>query len=182
MKWEVISSEYIYKHSPYVQLRKDVCRQPDGKIVPAYYVAELPLSVIIFPVVDDKVMMIQQYRHPVEDILWEFPGGFTEVNESPETTALRELEEETGYKFTSMISLGKVAANPGILNNYTHLFIADGDYQKTKQQQDVNEDIQVNFFSFDELNEMIKQNGILQSMHLNACFLSLIHLGKLKFS
>jgi hypothetical protein len=75
-----------------------------------------------------------------------------------------------------------VAANPGILNNYTHIFIANGDYEKTKQQQDVNEDIQVKFFSFDELNEMIKQIGIIQSMHLNACFLSLIHLGKLKFS
>ena len=182
MKWEVVSSEYIYKHAPYVQLRKDVCRQPNGKIVPAYYVAELPLSVTIFPVVDNKVMMIKQYRHPVEDILWEFPGGFTEANESPASAALRELEEETGYKFDSVISLGKVAANPGILNNYTHIFITAGSYQKTKQQQDDNEDIAVKFFSFNELNEMIRKNEIAQSLHLNGCFLSLLHLGKLKFS
>jgi hypothetical protein len=34
------------------------------------YVVELPLSVIIFPVVENKIMMIQQYRHPVEDVIY----------------------------------------------------------------------------------------------------------------
>ena len=97
-------------------------------------------------------------------------------------SALRELEEETGYKFSSLKELGKTAANPGILNNYTHLFIADGNYEKTEQQHDEHEDIHLQFFSFDELIEMIRNNEILQSMHLNACFLSLMHLGKLKFS
>ena len=64
MKWETLSSEYLFRHEPYVVLRKDVCKQPNGKIVPAYYVAELPMSVIVFPVVDNKVMLIKQYRHP----------------------------------------------------------------------------------------------------------------------
>lgn len=182
MKWETLSSEYLFRHEPYIVLRKDVCKQPNGKIVPAYYVAELPMSVIIFPVVDNKVMLIKQYRHPVEKVLWELPGGLSEKNESASEAALRELEEETGYKFSSLTSLGETAANPGILNNYTYLFIAEGSYEKTKQQPDDNEDILIQFFSFEELIEMIRKNEILQSMHLNACLLSLMHLGKLRFT
>jgi ADP-ribose pyrophosphatase YjhB (NUDIX family) len=181
MKWETLSSEYLFRHEPYIVLRKDVCKQPNGKIVPAYYVAELPMSVIVFPVVDNKVMLIKQYRHPVEEVLWELPGGFSEKNESASVAALRELEEETGYKFSSVKELGKTAANPGILNNYTHIFIANGNYEKTLQQHDEHEDIHLQFFSFEELIEMIRNNEILQSMHLNACLLSLMHLGKLNF-
>lgn len=182
MKWEKLSSEYLFRHEPYIVLRKDVCKQSNGKIVPAYYVAELPMSVIIFPVVDNKVMLIKQYRHPVEEVLWELPGGFSENNESGTDAALRELEEETGYKFSRVKELGKTAANPGILNNYTYLFIAEGSYEKTKQQQDDNEDIQIQFFSFEELIKMVKKNEILQSMHLNACLLSLMYLKKIRFT
>lgn len=180
MKWKVISSEYLYKHEPYIILRKDVCSQPNGKIVPAYYVAELPLSVTIFPVVDNKIMMVKQYRHPLEKVLWELPGGFAEKDESPDKAAIRELKEETGYLFTSVIYLGKTAANPGILNNYTHMFIAAGNYEKTGEQFDENEDIEIGFFSFEELHEMVKRNEIVQSLNLNAILLGLMHLGKLK--
>ena len=68
MKWEIISSEYLYQHPPYFVSRKDLCRQPNGKIVPAYYVVELPASVIAVPVTGDKVVMIKQYRHPVGEV------------------------------------------------------------------------------------------------------------------
>lgn len=182
MKWNVLSSEYLFRHEPYVVLRKDVCSQPNGKIVPAYYVAELPPCVIIFPVVNNKVVMIKQYRHPVEEVLWELPGGFIEKDELPEKAAIRELIEETGYSFSSVTFLSKTAANPGILNNYTYLFFAEGEHEITGQQPDDNEDIEIGFFSFEELKEMIFKNEIIQSMHLNVCFLALLHLGKLQFT
>src|SRR6185436_5929453 len=101
--------------------------------------------------------MIKQYRHPIEEVLWELPGGFTEKDELPANAAIRELKEETGYVFSSVAWLGKTAANPGILNNYTHIFIANGEYHVTDQQPDANEDIEIGFFSFDELRSMIEK-------------------------
>ena len=182
MKWEIISSEYLYQHPPYFVSRKDLCRQPNGKIVPAYYVVELPASVIAVPVTGDKVVMIKQYRHPVGEVSWEFPGGFTDDNESTLDAAKRELQEETGYVFDSCEYLGKVAANPGILNNFTSIYIAGGDYKKIGQSFDGNEDIELQLFSFDELMEMLLNNKIIQSLHTNAAYMALMYLGKLKYT
>lgn len=182
MKWEIISSEYLYQHPPYFVSRKDLCRQPNGKIVPAYYVVELPASVIAVPVTGDKVVMIKQYRHPVGEVSWEFPGGFTDDNESTLDAAKRELQEETGYVFDSCEYLGKVAANPGILNNFTSIYIAGGDYKKVGQSFDGNEDIELQLFSFDELMEMLLNNKIIQSLHTNAAYMALMYLGKLKYT
>ncbi len=77
MKWEVLSSEYLTRHPPYFIARKDVCKKPDGTIIPAYYVVELPPSVLVFALAEEgKVLMTKQYRHPMTDISVELPGGF----------------------------------------------------------------------------------------------------------
>ena len=181
MKWEIISTEYLYKHPPYFISRKDVCRRPDGNIIPAYYVVELPQSVITVPVVDDKVLLIKQYRHPVEEISWEFPGGFVDEGEDALTAAKRELKEETGFVFDSYHYLGKIAGNPGILNNFTHVFTASGAHQTGNTNLDNQEDIEAAWFSLEALKQLLINNQIIQSLHANAAYMSLLHLGKLQF-
>jgi 8-oxo-dGTP pyrophosphatase MutT (NUDIX family) len=100
MKWKTKSSETLFSHPPYFIARKDVCERPEGVEIPAYYVVELPASVITFGVTDDKkVVMVEQYRHPVEAISLEMPGGFIDADETPLDAAKRETAEETGYQF-----------------------------------------------------------------------------------
>ncbi|HET9056413.1 MAG TPA: NUDIX hydrolase [Chitinophagaceae bacterium] len=181
MQWKILSSEYLYQHPPYFIARKDVCQRSDGHLIPAYYVVELPPSVVIFPVVDDKVLMIKQYRHPVKQISWELPGGFVDNNETGIAAAQRELEEETGYVFDNYKQLGKIAGNPGILNNFTDVFVATGSHIKGIQNFEINEEIEIQMLSFDEIIQMLNQNKIIQSLHANACYMALIHLGKLQY-
>jgi ADP-ribose pyrophosphatase len=182
MNWKTISTEYLFQHPPYFIARKDVCERPDGVLIPAYYVVELPPSVITFGITEDnKVLFTAQYRHPIGEVSLELPGGFIEPDEEPLLAAQRETEEETGYQFSHYNYLGKVAGNPGILNNVTHLFIATGGKKVKEQQMDVQEDIAVQLYSMDEVVQMIQERKIIQSLHLNACFYALLHLQQLNF-
>ncbi len=180
MEWTVESSEYLYKHPPYFIARKDKCKRPDGAIIEAYYVVELPASVITVGLTsDNKILLVKQYRHPVKETSIEFPGGFIDEGETPMQAAKRETEEETGYVFNAFIPLGKVAGNPGILNNFTHIFIATGGEKKMTTRFDQQEDITTLLVSIGELQLLMAENKIIQSLHLNACFLALEYLKKL---
>jgi 8-oxo-dGTP pyrophosphatase MutT (NUDIX family) len=100
----------------------------------------------------------------------------------PEKAIARELLEETGYEFSNYDYLGEVAANGGLLNNYTKLYLATGGKKVAKQNLDHNEEIKVELISIDELIELLLESKIVQSLHANAIFYALIKMGRLKFA
>ncbi|MEN9548159.1 MAG: hypothetical protein RIR12_750 [Bacteroidota bacterium] len=174
MHWSVQSSEYLYKHPPYFIARKDKCIKPDGTPVEAYYVVEIPDSVIVFGITsENKAVFVQQYRHPVQQLSYELPGGFIDEGEEPIAAAKREAAEETGYAFKNYQYLGKVAGNPGILNNFTHIFLAEGGEKTMDTKLDAQEDIRTFLFDIAEIKKLMQENKIIQSLHLNACYMAL---------
>ncbi len=182
MNWKILSSEYLVKR-PYFSARKDKCQSESGKIIPEYYTVELDPTICALGITeDDKAVMIKQYRHPVAKTLLEIPGGFANENESAEKAIAREMLEETGYEFTKYEYLGQIAANPGVLNNYTKLFLATGGKKIASQNLDANEEIVVELIPMNDLIEMLLQNKIEQSMHANCIFYALIKSGRLKIS
>lgn len=179
MDWKILSSEYLTDKN-YFRARRDKCITTSGKIIPEYYVVEIDPSLCALGITEDnQAVMVKQYRHPVSKTLIEIPGGFVEKNETPEQAIAREMLEETGYEFSKYELVGEVAANPGVLNNYTKLFLATGGKKVAEQKLDANEDITVELIPIDHLIEMLMQNKIEQSMHANCIFYSLLKLGKL---
>jgi 8-oxo-dGTP pyrophosphatase MutT (NUDIX family) len=179
MKWKTLSSKYISQHQ-YFTARVDKCETGDGKIIEEYFVVELPTTACAVPVTEDgMVLMVKQYRHPVGEVLLELPGGFLDPNELPEAAMKRELMEETGYEFSSVEKVGMIAANPGVLNNYTALFLAKGGKKTGVQNLDHNEEIEVVKITIEELKTMLLENKIVQSLHANCIFYALRKMGEI---
>jgi 8-oxo-dGTP pyrophosphatase MutT (NUDIX family) len=181
MKWKVLESTYLHKE-PWLTIRKDKCELPNGNIVPAFYVNEYPDWVNAFALTKDgKVIMVKQYRHGIEQVDIEVPGGVLEENETWQEGAKREVLEETGYTFENWVYLGKVSANPSTTNNYTHIFLATGGEKVAEQELDESEEVEVVLMTIDEVKQLMKENKIIQSLHLNCIFYALARLEEIKY-
>jgi ADP-ribose pyrophosphatase len=126
-----------------------------------YYRLFCPDWVNILPVTKDgRFIMIRQYRVGLNAITLETPGGVIDAGEEPIKTASRELEEETGYVSSKIISLGKFATNPAVQNNYLHTFLALDCYLNPARKNfpDDEEDITVELTTREKLNQYT-QNG-----------------------
>jgi len=73
----------------------------------------------------DTILLVEQFRKPVEMNLLELPAGKLEYGEDPETCGIRELEEETGYKAKRFSYIGKIVTSPGFCNEYIYLYKAE---------------------------------------------------------
>lgn len=177
MEWKIKSSEYLHKHPPFCTLRRDVCERNDGQVIPAYYVVEMAPAVITFGVTrGGEVLLVEQYRHPVACRSLELPGGLVDAGEEPETAARRETSEETGYQFSQWEYLGKAAANPGILNNYTHMFLASQGELHPTVNPDWQEQIQLHLLPVAQLRDLVFSGRMLQSLHITASMFALERL------
>jgi 8-oxo-dGTP pyrophosphatase MutT (NUDIX family) len=173
MKINTLRSTYLSNH-PYFKAREDAYQLASGKIVDPYFVVELPPSATAMAITaEGEVIMVSQYRHPIGAEILELPGGFIEENENPIEGIARELLEETGYQFNEIIPLGITAANPGLINNFTHLFLATGGVKVKAQELDHNEEIHLTLMPIGKVKALLLQSEIKQSMHALCIFYAL---------
>jgi ADP-ribose pyrophosphatase len=99
---------------------------PNGKRTTLDVIRHPGASAVVPFLSDDEVLLIQQYRFAAGGTIWEVPAGKLDPGESPETCAVRELEEETGYRAAEIVSLGSILTTPGFTDERIHLFEASG--------------------------------------------------------
>jgi len=182
MNWKILSSEYLF-NDLWFKVRKDKCITPQGKIVDPYYVYEFPTWVTAVALTDDgKVVLEKQYRHALGETCIEIPGGCVDDTDSSLEEAIkRELLEETGYHFSSYEYLGKISANPSTNSNLMHMFLAKGGNKVASQELDHNEEIEIDLVSIDELKQLLRENKIVQAMHVTCIMYAFERLGELKY-
>jgi len=96
-----------------------------------------------------RVCLVRQYRHGVEDFLWEIPAGKLDAGEAPQICAVRELAEETGVVAKHWTSLGLFVPAPGIFNELIHLYLAR-DHDVGTPTPDSDEDLELQWMPLAE--------------------------------
>jgi len=182
MEWKILSSEYLFSDL-WFKVRKDKCETPKGKIVDPYYVYEFPTWVTAVALTKDgKIILERQYRHALGEVCIEIPGGCVDDTDlNLEEAIKRELLEETGYSFSSYKYLGKASANPSTNNNLMHMFLATGGKKIASQELDHNEEIEIDLVTVDEIKQLIRENKIIQAMHVTCILYALEKMGELKY-
>jgi ADP-ribose pyrophosphatase len=128
-----------------------------------YEIVAHPGAVVILPLLRNgrQVVMIRNYRHTIDQELWELPAGTLDhPDESPTAAAQRELEEETGYQPGRLTPLGTFYPSPGVMTELIHAFVA-ADLIKTRQRLEATERITVELLDFPETIRMIRDGRIL---------------------
>lgn len=164
-KWEVLKSEYLHRR-PWLTVRKEAVRLPNGNVIPEYYVLEYPDWVNIIAITKEHLFVfITQYRHGLGEVSHEICAGVCEKEDaSPLVSAQRELLEETGYGNGEWREFMTICANPSTHTNLTHCFLAIGVEKISEQHLEESEDLTVQLLTLDEVKELLKTDAIKQSL------------------
>jgi ADP-ribose pyrophosphatase len=122
-KEKTISSKVIYDGRA-VKLRVDTIQMPDGRKTTREIVEHSECIAVV--AVDEKnnVLLVKQYRTPVEKELLEIPAGGIDAGEKLREAVRREMQEETGFLPRKLVKLGGFYSAPGFCTEYLHLFLA----------------------------------------------------------
>ncbi|MBL8980288.1 MAG: NUDIX hydrolase [Gemmatimonadetes bacterium] len=114
-----------------IHLDVDTVRFPDGSTGQLEMIRHPGASAVV-PMLDDpagpdpRVLLIRQFRHAADGVIWEVPAGRLDPGETPEACARRELAEETGMRAGRLERLTTIYTTPGFTDERIHLFLAGG--------------------------------------------------------
>jgi ADP-ribose pyrophosphatase len=117
---------------------------------------------------DDRFILVEQYRKPVEKEMLEIVAGVREKGERPDVCARRELKEETGYTPKLLKKLGVMLPSPGYTTEVLHLFYARVDPQQGHKRPDDDERVSVRYLSSASIETLMKRGRIQDGKTLAA--------------
>ncbi len=163
-KWETVSSEYLFRR-PWLTVRHDRVRLPDGRINPEFYVLEYPDWINVIAITEDgHFVMERQFRYGLGKTCYEIPAGVIEKGETPLEAARRELAEETGFGGGEWKEMMVVSGNPSTTSNLTHSFLATGVRKISDQHLDSTEDLSVCLLTEDQVRQLLVSDKIRQAL------------------
>jgi ADP-ribose pyrophosphatase len=157
-KAQTLKSEIAFKGG-HIQVRVDQVVEPGGHTATREIVMHPGAVCIVARMDDDAVLLIRQYRHATGGELLEIPAGGLHAGEDPKEAALRELEEETGYRAGKIVERARFWTTPGFTTEFMYLYEAT-DLVRTTTNPDDDEVIEVDIISPGEALRMIDDGRI----------------------
>ncbi|OGH58586.1 MAG: hypothetical protein A2725_02690 [Candidatus Magasanikbacteria bacterium RIFCSPHIGHO2_01_FULL_33_34] len=178
MTWKKIGSKSIYqdywKGLELWKMRSDKGVEKDISISLSRN------TVVIFGITDDnRVLLINEYFFSQNKMVISLPAGMVDDGMSPEEVAILELKQETGCKAKQMIFLGDLYRGKYVTGQ-AYVFLALGVEQVYEQDLEETENIEVNFVSLKELEDIMSQNKMKAMHQVSATYMALDYLKRNK--
>ncbi len=157
---KTLKTEKIYD-GKIITLQVDDVELPNGKTGKREIVKHPGAVAVIALTKENKIILVEQYRKALEKSIVEIPAGKIDKGEAPEATALRELEEETGYTTSKLEYVQSFATSPGFADEIIHLYFAK-DIEKVESPLEMDEDefVELLHVSIEEMGELVKIGAI----------------------
>lgn len=164
-KWSIEAEEKVLE-TPIFTVYDRLMQFPLNKKSGHFYVIGAPSWINIVALTEDRnIILVQQYRHGIDDLSWEIPGGAIDQGDDDQLVAARrELAEETGYTSESWEELGCVSTNPAIFSNYCYFYLATHCRKTESQHLDPFEDINVDEIPLRDFLARIRSGEIHHSL------------------
>ena len=158
LKESTISTKVVYK-GDFLDVRRDKVLLPNGETGAREWVNH-PGAVVIIPILPNgKIALIKQFRYAVGSEFIELPAGKLDAGEDPEKCALRELEEEIGYRANKINFLANIHPAIGFTNEIMGVFLAEN-LEKTQHDRDKDEFLKIVPTSLTETLNLVWKNKI----------------------
>ncbi|SFJ29247.1 NUDIX hydrolase [Thermoflavimicrobium dichotomicum] len=166
---KTIATEMVFK-GKIIQVQVDQVKLPNGKVALRELVKH-PGAVGIMAITPErKLVLVRQFRKPLEKTIFELPAGKLEEGEDPISCAQRELEEETGYQAETLKHVVSFYTSPGFANEILHLYQAEG-LKKGQMKPDQDEFVERVEWSLDECLARIASGDICDAKTIAAIYL-----------
>ncbi len=159
LKEKILNEKLIYEGNFIDILNVDVIL-PNGKGTSRDVVKHPGATAIIAFLDEDNIILVEQFRLPLNRNLLEIPAGKLNKNEEPIACAKRELQEETGYIANNLEYLGCIATAPGFCDEIIYLYKATNLTLGNKDEDD-DEFTNVKIININKVKEMIKKGEII---------------------
>ncbi len=154
MAFERLSRELAYKGTV-IHVYKDRVQTPDGRVAEWDFIGHNGAAAVVPVLEDGRIVMVRQYRNAIDRCTLEIPAGARNtLEEATDVCAARELEEETGYRCSSLELLIRLKTAVAFCNEFIDVYVARG-LTPSRQHLDEDEFIDVEFHTVEELLEKI---------------------------
>ncbi len=171
---KTVSSKEIFD-GRIIRLRVDMVKMPGGNLAEREII-EHPGGVGIVAITDnDEIIMVKQFRKPLEKAIYEIPAGKLDKGEDHRLCGIRELGEETGYSAENFIYLGHMYPSPGFADEVTHLYLATG-LTPGEAHLDPDEYLDIEYIKTSKVVDMIMNNEINDAKTIFGVFKSLEYM------
>jgi ADP-ribose pyrophosphatase len=171
MDYKLLKSELVHK-GRVIDFKVDTIEYSNGN-EGIREIAIHPGGACIVPVTaEGKIVLLTQFRYPVQKTTLEIPAGKLDHNEDPFLCAKRELEEETGYRSDNITKLGEILTTPGFCTEVLHLYIAKDLVAGEPRREDGEQGMELFEYTFDEIDEMIKKGTLVDAKTICAVYMA----------